>query len=267
MDQRCQTFLTDAARWHVLLDAYLTPLVEDAVRHHATAAGEALDSLMVSVILTILAHVSMISAVDDSCRAEGLQACSMLQLTGVLQHKSFAAGLDLEPGNAAGNFCGVNEHRKDNANWHSPPGRTVFPVPTRCVPLCECSGAHFKGLMAPGELQHLVTRARRPHTIEAATCGWGRPAGRTFLYACIIHEDGSAGFTELFNKTPFETACPCCAGAIDHHPLLVPKRVTIGGSSSAQRKVSFPSARLECSESSADAVAWLCAHSRALQKR
>ncbi|PIL28222.1 hypothetical protein GSI_09634 [Ganoderma sinense ZZ0214-1] len=47
LSERCQTFLTDAARWHVLVDAYLTPLIEDAVRQltlRAAATGESLDS-------------------------------------------------------------------------------------------------------------------------------------------------------------------------------------------------------------------------------
>ncbi|PIL25412.1 hypothetical protein GSI_13302 [Ganoderma sinense ZZ0214-1] len=47
LGERCQTFLTDAARWHVLVDAYLTPLIEDAVRQltlQAAATGQSLGS-------------------------------------------------------------------------------------------------------------------------------------------------------------------------------------------------------------------------------
>ncbi|TBU25756.1 hypothetical protein BD311DRAFT_780148 [Dichomitus squalens] len=44
----CQGFLSDVAHWHVLQDAYLTPLVEDAVRHVTVAkalAGESSSTL------------------------------------------------------------------------------------------------------------------------------------------------------------------------------------------------------------------------------
>ncbi|PIL28435.1 hypothetical protein GSI_08469 [Ganoderma sinense ZZ0214-1] len=48
LEERCQAFLNDVARWRVLLDAYLTPLVEDAIRQFTLSsipAGHSLDSL------------------------------------------------------------------------------------------------------------------------------------------------------------------------------------------------------------------------------
>ena len=48
LTERCQTFLTDVSRWRILLDAYLTPLIDDAVRQvtlDTTITGQSSDTL------------------------------------------------------------------------------------------------------------------------------------------------------------------------------------------------------------------------------